>query len=146
MATTYKEIINRFLPTVAEYMLADLDEDTCTEIITPYIISATTQFGDACIEDIVTMSDDGTGFATTLSDEVIEIIVDLMRVEWFKHKIYNSEALRNGMSTKDYTVFSPANLLEQLLATYNDAREEARMRLYQYTYTHPKSKISEFGI
>lgn len=74
-----------------------------------------------------------------LSDEEIDILVDLMRVEWLKHKLYNSELLRNGMSTKDYTVFSPANLQNQIRITYQDAREEARMRLYQYSYTHPLS-------
>jgi len=139
VATSYTTIIERFLPTVKEYLYADIDEDELYELVCPYIISAATQFNDACIVDLNDRDDEAREFVNDLSDEEIDILVDLMRVEWLKHKLYNSELLRNGMSTKDYTVFSPANLQNQIRITYQDAREEARMRLYQYSYTHPLS-------
>ena len=141
MATSFSTVIERFLPTVTEYMLMDLDEQQRDEILTPFVLSAATQFNSICVRDLNDIDKELGQFNVDLSDEEMDILTDLMRVEWLKHKLYNSEIMRNGMSTKDYTVFSPANLQNQIRETYVDAREDAKMRLYQYSYTHPQVEI-----
>ena len=141
MATSFSTVIERFLPTVTEYMLMDLDEQQRDEILTPFVLSAATQFNSICVRDLNDIDKELGQFNVDLSDEEMDILADLMRVEWLKHKLYNSEIMRNGMSTKDYTVFSPANLQNQIRETYVDAREDAKMRLYLYSYTHPQVEI-----
>lgn len=37
MATSFSTVIERFLPTVTEYMLMDLDEQQRDEILTPFV-------------------------------------------------------------------------------------------------------------
>lgn len=140
MATAYADIIKRFLPTISEYKLLEVDEDTAYELVTPYVVAAITQFRDAGVEKLDDRDDEAGTFNIDLTSEEMDIICDLMRVEWLKQKLYNSELQRNSMSTKDYTVFSPANLQNAMRDTYTDAREEARMRLYQYTYTQVDAK------
>lgn len=142
MATAYNTIIDRFIPTISEYAFFSLDENEREEFIDPYIISAATEFDSVCIEDLADRDEELRQFNIDLSDEVIEILVDLMRVGWLKHKLYNSEKLKNGMSTKDYTVFSPANLLSEIRDTYVDARDTAKNRLVMYTYTHNRDRIA----
>lgn len=142
LATSYNTIIERFLPTVAEYMLLEMTEDQRNSVLDAYIISAATEFNVACLHDLEQRDEENRCFMEDLSDEEIEILVDMMRVAWLKHKLYDSEKLRNGMSTKDYTVFSPANLLAELRDTYADARETAMNRLTNYTYTHNVGKIA----
>lgn len=146
MATSFNDIVERFIPTVAEYSFFKLDDDELNELLKPYIISAVTQFSSVCMSETVQFNKDSFEFSEDLSDEVIDILVDLVRVEWLKHKLYNADLLKNGMSTKDYTIFSPANLQEQIRETYVDARNTAKMRLYQYSYTHPDSNIAGITI
>lgn len=136
MGTPYSIIIDRFLPTISEYAYLEVGDDEVYELVLPFLLSAATQFNDACIFDLNARDNDNTMFLADLHDEEIDILSDFMRVEWLKQKLYNSDIQRNGMSTKDYTVFSPANLQAQIRETYKDAREEARARLYNYTYTH----------
>lgn len=142
MATSFYTIIERFIPTVSEYMFANVSKSVCYEILTPYVISAATQFDSVCIHDLQDRDDELGQFNVDLSSEEIEILSDLMRVEWLKHKLYDSEKLRNGMSTKDYTVFSPANLLSEIRETYVDARSAADARLVNYTYSHNIKQIA----
>lgn len=146
MATSFNDIVERFIPTVAEYSFFKLDDEELNELLKPYIISAVTQFSSVCMSETVQFNKDSFEFSEDLSDEVIDILVDLVRVEWLKHKLYNADILKNGMSTKDYTIFSPANLQEQIRETYVDARNTAKMRLYQYSYTHPDSNIAGITI
>ena len=146
MATSFNDIVERFIPTVAEYSFFKLDDDELNELLKPYIISAVTQFSSVCMSETVQFNKDSFEFSEDLSDEVIDILVDLVRVEWLKHKLYNADLLKNGMSTKDYTIFSPANLQEQIRETYVAARNTAKMRLYQYSYTHPDSNIAGITI
>lgn len=146
MATSFNDIVERFIPTVAEYSFFKLDDEELNELLKPYIISAVTQFSSVCMSETVQFNKDSLEFSEDLSDEVIDILVDLVRVEWLKHKLYNADILKNGMSTKDYTIFSPANLQEQIRETYVDARNTAKMRLYQYSYTHPDSNIAGITI
>lgn len=146
MATSFNDIVERFIPTVAEYSFFKLDDEELNELLKPYIISAVTQFSSVCMSETVQFNKDSFEFSEDLSDEVIDILVDLVRVEWLKHKLYNADLLKNGMSTKDYTIFSPANLQEQIRETYVDARNTAKMRLYQYSYTHPDSNIAGITI
>lgn len=146
MATSFNDIVERFIPTVAEYSFFKLDDDELNELLKPYIISAVTQFSSVCMSETVQFNKDSFEFSEDLSDEVIDILVDLVRVEWLKHKLYNADLLKNGMSTKDYTIFSPANLQEQIRETYVDARNTAKMRLYQYSYTHPDANIAGITI
>ena len=146
MATSFNDIVERFIPTVAEYSFFKLDDEELNELLKPYIISAVTQFSSICMSETVQFNKDSFEFSEDLSDEVIDILVDLVRVEWLKHKLYNADLLKNGMSTKDYTIFSPANLQEQIRETYVDARNTAKMRLYQYSYTHPDSNIAGITI
>lgn len=146
MATSFNDIVERFIPTVAEYSFFKLDDEELNELLKPYIISAATQFSSACMSETVQFDKESFEFSEDLSDEVIDILVDLVRVEWLKHKLYNADILKNGMSTKDYTIFSPANLQEQIRETYIDARNTAKMRLYQYSYTHPDSNIAGITI
>lgn len=146
MATSYDTIIECFLPSVSEYVLLELADQDRRDMLVPYVIDAANKFNSACLEDLNDRDEDLQQFNVDLSAEVIDILVDFMVVAWLKHKLYNSDLLRNGMSTKDYTVFSPANLQNQIRLTYQDAREHAQKRLHNYTYTHPINKISEITL
>ena len=87
MATSFSTVIERFLPTVTEYMLMDLDEQQRDEILTPFVLSAATQFNSICVRDLNDIDKELGQFNVDLSDEEMDILADLMRVEWLKHKL-----------------------------------------------------------
>ena len=146
MATTFVSVIEKFLPTIAEFYFLDCDQSERDAVLLPFVLGAATHFNTICVRDLNDIDMNSGQFNVDLSDEEVDILIDLMRVEWLKHKLYNSEIMRNGMSTKDYTVFSPANLQSQIRETYIDARDAARNRLYHYSYTHPEVGISSFTL
>lgn len=57
-----------------------------------------------------------------------------MIVHWTEPYVYNSDALRNQMSTKDFTFFSPANLLEQMSALLTESRYQLKAAINEYSF------------
>ena len=76
MATSYDTIIERFIPTVAEYAILDIDDENRKDMLIPYLISASTEFNSVCIYDLTERDDAVQEFTADLCDEEIEILVD----------------------------------------------------------------------
>ena len=63
-------------------------------------------------------------FNSELSPQVIYILVENMAVVWLKTQRDSEENTKNMLSEKDYSVFSPANLLTSLRKAYTEADKE----------------------
>ena len=74
--------------------------------------------------------------AGDLTEEEISILVDGMILEWMKPYVYSSDNFRNGMNTKDYSVFSPANLLKEMSNTYTALKQERDHEIIKYSYSY----------
>ena len=57
-----------------------------------------------------------------------------MTVFWLGPFVNNIENLRNHLSTKDFSVFSPANLLEKIGDRYDIYYKRARSITNEYSY------------
>ena len=77
-------------------------------------------------------------FNQNLDDEIIDIITESMIVEWLKPKLYSLENLRNVLNTKDFTTYSPANLLDKIQTTYKEAKLESKRMMNNYSHYHGK--------
>jgi hypothetical protein len=73
-------------------------------------------------------------FETEIPDEVMDIITEWMTVFWLQPFVNNIENLRNNLSTKDFSVFSPANLLEKIGNRYDISYKRARSIMNEYSY------------
>jgi len=73
-------------------------------------------------------------FPFTIPGEVMDILIEWMIVFWLTPYVNNIEVLQNSMSTKDFSVFSPANLLEEISNRYELARKHARSLTSEYSY------------
>lgn len=72
-------------------------------------------------------------FEADLPYEVIDILTEWMVAYWLKPYVNNLENLRNNLNTKDFTSFSPANLLEKVGDRYTAARRYARSLSNEYS-------------
>ena len=84
--------------------------------------------------DLGNRDDELMEFGVELPDEVMDIITEWMTVFWLQPFVNNIENLKNNLSTKDFSVFSPANLLEKIGDRYDIARKYARSLTNEYSY------------
>lgn len=77
--------------------------------------------------------EDLPAFREDLPYEVIDILTEWMVAYWLKPYVNNLENLRNNLNTKDFTSFSPANLLEKVGDRYTAARRYARSLSNEYS-------------
>ena len=69
-------------------------------------------------------------------DEVLDILTNGMVVQWLKPFLNRQENLENALSTRDFTVFSPANLLLRVRETYSNAKKDFENELREYSFSH----------
>ena len=97
---------------------------------------AISDFAPVCQDDLYDVDETLAQFNVDLDLEVQEILATGIAFYWTSARILDQELLRNSMSTKDYTYFSPANLMRESQTLRETLRKEYRDRIVQYTYHH----------
>ena len=100
---------------------------------------AMSQFRHICIYDFSTTADDVARVYTVEVkhediDELADIVSEGMIVEWLSY--YKYENLENLINTRDFTSYSPANLLSAIKETYMQARKNFTNKMREYSYCH----------
>ena len=93
---------------------------------------ATVKFSESCKKDLSDVTT--TGFVSDLDDYEIDILSELMVEAWYKPHINYTDLLRNKLSTKDFTTFSPANLQKENRESYELAHKRARSMINEYSF------------
>ena len=75
-------------------------------------------------------------FNLTLTDKEKKILAKLILVEWLNPKLYTLSNLQNQLSSKDFNMFSPANLLKEIKDLYNLTKKEANRMITSYSYSN----------
>jgi hypothetical protein len=143
MATPYSKVIEVFLNKITDMDLPKFDDITRDIVIIGYMKSACTKFVKVCEMDLYDRDDDIREFRCDLDDEVIDIITENMLVEWLKPKVLFSDNLSNILNTKDFSMYSPANMLKELRETLAYLKKNARALVNNYSFTH--SEVNKNG-
>ena len=139
MVVSYERIIDEFLQKVTEYRLLEMPEVTRDQIVRSYMRSAISDFQKKCREPLdhydaethdVVMKNDLD------EDEFVNIISDGMVFYWFKQYMHNETNLRNHLNSVDFSSYSPAELLKQVKASYEQCRINYLHELRAYTFDH----------
>ena len=134
--TSYDYVFAEFKDKITDPDLITFAEDLQTEMLIAYMNKAIARCS-RIVKKTVDLSnrDDKLGdFLVEVPDEVIDIITEWMIVFWLKPYVNNLENLKNNLSTKDFSVFSPANLLEKIGDRYDISRKQARSLTNEYSY------------
>ncbi len=137
MNTQYSEVYKWFLKKVTYYSLEMLDDADKEDVVNGYMKTACAKFR-CCKVDLSDRNDKRQEFNNTLDDEILDIISESMVVAWLQPKLNNEENLVNALSTKDYSVYSPANLLDKISTVYETARKNAKIMIGNYSFEHGK--------
>lgn len=131
MSTPFSEIYDLHSGMYSDYEFLQLIEINQNEILEGWLLNSIAWF-DNCKEDL---SDRDMGlkqFNITLSDPVKRILAKGMICEWLNPKLYNTENLKNHMSSKDFNQFSPANILKEIRETHSKSERSANREKNAY--------------
>lgn len=132
MATEFDAVYGMFLAKVSDYDLADMVEEDAIVVMNDYMKQALGKFSESCKKDLTDVT--STGFVADLTYFELDIISELMVEAWCKPRLYNLDLFRNKLSTKDFTTFSPANLLDKIREVYDLSHKRARSMINEYSF------------
>ena len=129
MSVSYDEFTGAFISKITEFELSAMADDIRQEIVDRYMKAALTHFRKNCKYDFFTTADDeAREFNVDVRDgelyEIIDIVSEGMVVEWLKPYVYRQELLENVLNTRDFTMYSPAELLMRVGNAYNKAQKD----------------------
>lgn len=134
MGTRYEEVYERYRGQVRNYEFLDYDAVTREAMQLDLLKMAISDFEDVCKQDLNDREDDLLEFNITLTNREKDILALGMIVHFVRQYVYNTDALQNGLNTKDFTLFSPANLLEKMttLLTTTERQQMKEINLYSF--------------
>jgi len=141
MSLSYDVFTEAFIAKVTEYDFIRLSEDDRQIIIDGYLKRALTAFKKNCLYDLFTTADDDKReFNVDISgddlDEIVDIVSEGMLIQWMKPLVYRQENLENLLNTKDFTVYSPAELLLRIGNAYTKVQKDYLQLIREYSYNH----------
>ena len=141
MGIPYDAIVEAFLSKVTEFEFFEMPEESRDELIGGYMKRAISEFDKVCKYDLRGNADDeemeiSLDITEAEADEILNILSEGMLVQWLKPYLYRQELLENALSTRDFTVFSPAELQRRVKETYNGAQRDYIQMIREYSYNH----------
>lgn len=132
MATDFSVVYGSFLSKVTDTDLSDMTEEDANSVMSDLLKQATVKFSESCKKDLSDVTT--TGFVSDLDDYEVDILSEIMVEAWYKPHINYTDLLRNKLSTKDFTTFSPANLQKENRESYELAHKRARSMINEYSF------------
>lgn len=136
MPTSYSDIYRRAIFRFKDDRFVCMNDADIDEVLRAFLNSALSDFEPLCQIDLSDRDEDAAQFNQELDNECMEILSAGIAYYWLSAQLFNKELLQNRLSTKDYTYFSPANLLRESQTMRNEARKEYRDLITKYTYRH----------
>lgn len=139
MGISYDEFIAAFLDKITEYKYLGLENYIRDEMVIGYMKRAISDFKHICNYDLSTTQDDNVkAFNVDIPshdlDEILNIVSDGMVVYWLKQYLYNQELLENAINTRDFTTYSPAELLNRVGGAHTTAKKNYTQSMREYSY------------
>lgn len=141
MSVPYDTFAGAFLAKISEYSFLSLNEEDRTSIVDGFMKRALNAFRKNCKYDLFTTGNDVDRlFEVDIPEEDIhelsDIISEGMVVQWLKPYVNKQEILENVLNTKDFTTYSPAELLLRVGNAYAKAQKDYISMIREYSYNH----------
>lgn len=141
MGVPYDVFAGAFLAKISEYTFLSLDIEDRTAIVDGLMQRALTSFRKNCKYDLFTTGKDNERYfdidiPETDLMELADIVSEGMVVQWLKPYVYKQEILENVLNTKDFSTYSPAELLLRVGNAYAKAQKDYTNMIREYSYNH----------
>lgn len=141
MSVPYDIFASAFLAKISEYSFLELDEYNRQIVVDGFMKRALSSFRKNCKYDLFeTSNDTERQFDVDIPEsdltEISDIVSDGMVVQWLKPYVNQQENLQNVLNTKDFTTYSPAELLLRVGNAYAKAQKDYTNAIREYSYNH----------
>ena len=141
MSVPYDRFAEAFLAKVSEYNFVDMQDFERNSSVDGYMKRAIAAFRNICLYDLSTTADDKIReFSVDIPEEdlveLTDIISEGMVAQWMKPFTYRQENLELALNTRDFTTYSPAELLRQIIAAYAKVQRDFVNMMREYSYNH----------
>lgn len=140
MSVSYDMFTQAFLSKVTEYdfPISEYERNT---LVDGYMKRAIADFKSVCLYDLWTTADDiirefEVDIAVEDLDEILDIVSEGMLVQWMKPYVLRQENLENFLNTRDFSSYSPAELLLRIRETYAMVKRDFTNMCREYSYRH----------
>lgn len=141
MSISYDMFTSAFLSKITEYEFLSIPEENRSAIIDGYMKRAITSFNKTCVYDLIgSASDDQREFGLDIPsgdiDEILDIVSEGMVVQWLKPYLYKQELLESVLNTRDFTTYSPSEMLARVESAYQNAQRDYTQMIREYSFNH----------
>ncbi len=138
---TFDVFTAAFLSKISEYDFLEFDDTDRDATVDEYLRRAVAQFRHVCKYDLTSAMDKGERvFNIDIddidADEIVDIISEGMVMQWLKIYLNKQELLEMGLNTRDFTAYSPAELLRRVGDAYDRVKKEYIQAVREYSYNH----------
>jgi hypothetical protein len=137
MSTPISEINDIFLKQIGKDIMLEYQDEIIEDLLLTYLQGAIADFHE-CKKDltIIEIEEDGIFMAVKddLSMEEKFILSRGMILYWLQPKILTQDILKNRITDGDYSIKSPANLLNNLLKLKDSSEADMYKRRVRYSY------------
>lgn len=134
MGTKFEEIYERYRSRVRNYDFLDYDSVTRDLVQHDLLMLSISDFEEVCKQDLNDREDQLLIFNIDLTNREKDILALGMVLHFIEPYVYNTDSLQNALNTKDFSLYSPANLLEKMtdLMTTTEHRLKREINLYSF--------------
>lgn len=141
MSLSYDLFTKAFLAKVTQYDFVSMDAFERQDLVDGYMKRAVAAFRHICKYDLSNTDDDVVReFMVDVKeedlDELLDIISEGMLVQWMKPFVYRQEGLEMFLNTRDFTAYSPSELLYRIGEAYGTVRKNFIAMMREYSYCH----------
>lgn len=134
MPTPYEKIYENLLPKFRSYEIPIMTEEEVKEYLHDYLIPAIARF-HVCRKDLNDRDDSQECFNSELSVMEIEILSNYVLLEYIDSTYVRTPTLlKVNLSSSDFNAFSPANMLDKLMAMHKTYLAENETLLSRYAW------------
>lgn len=134
MSTPLTDIYNLFLNQIDDDILAIMSDEVIEDMLLTYLKGSITEF-NTCVKDIEI---EGDSINCDLDLDEQFILVRGMIIYWLNPKILSQNIIKNRMTSRDYSQYSPANLLDKLIKLKESTQKDQKKAKIKYSYKHKK--------
>jgi len=134
MATPYINIYDKVTKTLQSYKLANLPQATFERYIDAWIDEASAVNFLDCKTDLLDRNETLKQFNQTLTSREEWIVTYSICVSWISLVVSDESLLQNTLGDRDYSTYSPANLLKSLLSVRSTFVDRMKENIEQYSY------------
>ena len=128
--TSYEVIYGRFLNSITDFNLAELDDYTLSEMLKDWLRTAIVKTRTS--SDLSIRDEENEVFNSELSDLDIELLAMGMKLAWLDQTLNSTENTLMFIGGKEEKFFSQANHIAELRALRADTLREMQ-QLYTYS-------------